>query len=569
MQLRTKIIAIAATTFLTIVALGVVALFGSRQFAAVTDESTTAAIALRNHTLGDMMHDALNGAVYRALYSASDAPEQRDEIIADTRKNAEEFGRIEATLAALDLPPEIGAQVAAVRPSIDRYRALAVEIVGLAFQNRAAAAARLGEFETLFSKLEHDLDVVGDALEEHAKGRAETVQGLRHDLDRVTLGLLGLGIVIGLATILFQVRGVVRPLLQIGDAMRRLAEGEHVAAVPGSGRRDEIGKMADALEIFREAMDEIRSAGSRREAEQRRAEVERHGVLAEMARRVDAAAADGTRDIGRGADEIRSQSAALTATFRKVETVSAEAVRKADVSRGLSGNVATLSAEVGGVIETISRSIDEGASLNRTAVERARQSRETVDALARAADDIGAIVGVISQISEQTNLLALNATIEAARAGVAGRGFAVVASEVKSLATQTGRSTDEIGRKIGEIQSVTRNAVESLASIGESIEAVERVMATITDAMQEQRRMTAELGHLVNETDGAVRSMSEGVSEIATLVDNSNRNAVQANGAANDVLGRAEQVLRALPAIVETAMNEAEKTVAAPARRSA
>ena len=100
--------------------------------------------------------------------------------------------------------------------------------------------------------------------------------------------------------------------------------------------------------------------------------------------------------------------------------------------------------ELAGSISEIGRQVSQSTRIAGEAVEKAGQIDRTAQALADAAGRIGVVVELISNIAGQTNLLALNATIEAARAGEAGKGFAVVASEVKSLATQTGKATDEI-----------------------------------------------------------------------------------------------------------------------------
>src|SRR5207247_587062 len=141
------------------------------------------------------------------------------------------------------------------------------------------------------------------------------------------------------------------------------------------------------------------------------------------------------------------------AALQTVHAAATETVQAAESSRAINDAATALSHEVIAGIGAIAEQIRRGSDLGGAAVKRARGSRETIDALARAANDIGEIVGVISAIADQTNLLALNAAIEAARAGEAGRGFAVVASEVKMLASETGKSTTEIGAKIAEIQA--------------------------------------------------------------------------------------------------------------------
>ena len=111
--------------------------------------------------------------------------------------------------------------------------------------------------------------------------------------------------------------------------------------------------------------------------------------------------------------------------------------------------VASASVELSASIDDISRQASHAAGIAGRAVNRARETDDTVQGLAKTAGRIGEVVGLINSIAAQTNLLALNATIEAARAG---EGFAVVASEVKALAKQTGRATEEITGQIGAIR---------------------------------------------------------------------------------------------------------------------
>jgi methyl-accepting chemotaxis protein len=562
MQLKTKILVVAFGTLLGMALLGGVSLIGSRQFALASDEASQTAVALRRQMQGDMMHDALNSGVYRALHAAAAGAEATEgaEILEDARKNAASFGDSLDALAAAGLPAEIQAKVQHVRPVVDRYRALAISLVETALKDRGVAEARLGEFSKLFEALENDLEKLGDALEEHAKAQNEAVGTIRAWVDRVIVATLVMGVGVVAAMVLFLSRGVVVPIRAIETAMRLLAGGGRLEVVPGVGRPDEIGRMAEALETFRSAMGALHDAEGTRAADRARAEADRREALMAMTRGVSTAAGEGKQAIAASASEIRSRSETIRSAFARVSGALQDALGDAATSRRLTGEVAALSRRAEGVIQTVSQTVEQGASLNRDAVQRARQSRETVTALAQAADDIGAIVGVITEIAGQTNLLALNATIEAARAGEAGRGFAIVASEVKSLATQTAKSSDEIGRKVGEIQTATRQAVDSLASIAESIEAVEQVMTAITEAMGDQRGITAELGGLAAETDGAVRSMDAGVGEIATLAEATSRDVADMNRAADAVLTRATGVLEELPAMVERATRAADRS---------
>ena len=179
----------------------------------------------------------------------------------------------------------------------------------------------------------------------------------------------------------------------------------------------------------------------------------RRANLSNMATEVEAATERGLRTVVDGSTVLRAKTDDMRGALEAVHSASTETAQAADHSRAMNEDATRLSDEVIAAIDAITAKVQEGSDIGRTAVERAANSRQTIGALAKAAKDIGDIVGVITAIAEQTNLLALNATIEAARAGEAGRGFAVVATEVKTLATQTGKATGEIGAKIAEIQS--------------------------------------------------------------------------------------------------------------------
>jgi methyl-accepting chemotaxis protein len=213
-----------------------------------------------------------------------------------------------------------------------------------------------------------------------------------------------------------------------------------------------------------------------------------------------------------------------------------------------------LSDEVIGAIDAIAVKVKEGSDIGRTAVERAANSRATIGALAKAAKDIGDIVGVITAIAEQTNLLALNATIEAARAGEAGRGFAVVATEVKTLATQTGKATGEIGAKIGEIQSTTSQAVASIGAIAEAIDQLSLVTNSVAAAMDQQRAATQGFVSNVRGTTTAVADVATRMTGIADMVTRSSANAAEVARVAAEMQQASETVRSEIPEIVRAAL---------------
>jgi methyl-accepting chemotaxis protein len=198
--------------------------------------------------------------------------------------------------------------------------------------------------------------------------------------------------------------------------------------------------------------------------------------------------------------------------------------------------------------------VQRGSLLGHEAVIRANASRATIDALTKAANQIGDIVSVIDQIAAQTNLLALNATIEAARAGEAGRGFSVVASEVKTLATQTGQSTERIGVKVAEIQSTTRDVAASLAGVAEAIDQLSGVTESVSAAVEQQRAATEDFAARARESSAAVSDVAGRMLGIADMVERSRTTAQDVSGVAADMQTTSQALCREIPDIVRKAV---------------
>jgi methyl-accepting chemotaxis protein len=165
-------------------------------------------------------------------------------------------------------------------------------------------------------------------------------------------------------------------------------------------------------------------------------------------------------------------------------------------------------------VAEVGRQVLESSKIAGEAVEQARQTDIRINELSQAASRIGDVVKLITAIAEQTNLLALNATIEAVRAGDAGRGFAVVANEVKALSSATQNATEEIGRKIDQLQ---RDAQESIAAVNRimtATAAIRPVFAAVASAIEEQIATTGELSRSAADSSRFVTSVAESAAEI-------------------------------------------------------
>ncbi|MFL1461188.1 methyl-accepting chemotaxis protein [Roseococcus sp. DSY-14] len=309
-------------------------------------------------------------------------------------------------------------------------------------------------------------------------------------------------------------RGITRPLVAATTATRALAEGRRDIAIPGAGRRDELGALAAALEVFRR-QGEARDAAEAEVAAERAARRRRHEALEAH-----------VQDFGRSAHGAMGGVIAAAAGMREAAGRMAEASSRmqahAEQTRGQAQDSSRDLAAVAAATEQLSASTSEIARQVRGAAEavahaaaEAGRSDAIMSGLAGQAQEVGVVVGLISDVAGRTNLLALNATIEAARAGEAGKGFAVVASEVKALAAQTAKATEEITARIGRMQGASGEAADAIARIVVVVQRVEAIAAGIARSVEEQGEATREIARGAGTVSAATTETSRAMEEVA------------------------------------------------------
>ena len=363
-----------------------------------------------------------------------------------------------------------------------------------------------------------------------------------------------LAVCIAAAAVLIIARGIVRPLAEVADTIDALAYAELDSATPLPPSRGEIARLVTATDRLAEVIGERQRRELVHNDLDRTWHAARRNNLSNLAHQVESATEVGIQPIVDGAGTLHLKAEDMLQALETVRAAFDETVRAAEGSHAMNLAAGQMSGQVMRAISAISEQVRRGSGLGREAVARANASRATIDALARAADQIGDIVTVINSIASQTNLLALNATIEAARAGEAGRGFSVVASEVKTLATQTGKSTGQIGAKVAEIQATTREVVAALASVAEAIDQLSDVTASVSITIEQQRDATENFAASVSETSIATSDVVGRMTGIAEMVNRSRATAEDVSTVAETMQTTSQVLRREIPEIVRKAV---------------
>jgi methyl-accepting chemotaxis protein len=369
----------------------------------------------------------------------------------------------------------------------------------------------------------------------------------------VFIGLIATG-AIG-AALLTIARGIVRPVSQVTDTINAIAYAELETAPSLPSARGEIASLLAATDRLADVVGERQRRELVHNDLDRAWQASRRINLSNLARQVEQATEVGIQPIVDGTSTLQFKAGDMVTALESVRAAFDETVRAAEGSRAMNQAAGQLSDQVIQAINEITEQVRRGSGLGREAVMRADASRTAIDALAKATNQIGDIVTVIKNIAAQTNLLALNATIEAARAGEAGRGFSVVASEVKTLATQTGKSTEEIGAKVGEIQTTAREVVAALSSVAEAIDQLSGVTVSVSAAIEQQREVTEDFAASARESSAAVSDVAGRMAGIADMVERSRTTAQDVSTLAEVMQSTSHILFREIPDIVQRAVN--------------
>ncbi|KIZ40193.1 MULTISPECIES: methyl-accepting chemotaxis protein [Rhodopseudomonas] len=477
----------------------------------------------------------LNSSLHKNLVGANRVATEAERMAISRSQGAAD--QIQASLLELRGNP---ATPANVRAALDKMQETFVDRFGKELQLVKAGAVS-GKYEhdtaTYFAETQLGLaTVIGvrEAFYDNAEELLDTAYGNARFSFVVALGVLLAVAAASVAMVVMVRRRIIQPIVGITASMSRLASGDAAGEIPASDRRDEIGAMAAAVQVFKDNLITAERLG-REQAAENDAKMRRAQMVDDLTRSFESR-------IGELVDGLSSSSAIMESTARSMSSTATTTDRQAGLVAGASEQtssnvqmVASATEELTSSITEISRQVAQSAQISARAVEDARRTGDTAQSLAAGAQKIGDVVTLIQNIAAQTNLLALNATIEAARAGEAGRGFAVVASEVKSLAGQTAKATTEISEQVAAIQGASDETVTAIRNVLAVITEIEQIGGAIGAAIEQQGSATREIARNVQQA-------AHGTQEVNTNISGVQQAANQTGDAATQVLGAAEQL---------------------------
>jgi methyl-accepting chemotaxis protein len=420
-------------------------------------------------------------------------------------------------------------------------------------------AATRSEVESIYAAHRKIVDqIVAGAMQEQAdlEDLARSNAGV---FMAIVAAMVGIALLVTIGGFYLLMVRVIRPVAGVTGVMKQLATGDLTAKAEGVERQDEIGDMLRALEVFRGNLLETETMRSQQAEATEKAETLRRESLRAMALTVESEASSAVTHVSHQAGEMARLAGQMSGSVSNVTEQCQGVAAAAQQAMMSATSVTAATQQFSASIQEVSAQLNHARGVTSATVATSQRTREAVANLAQAVEKIGDVANIISEIADQTNLLALNATIEAARAGDAGRGFAVVASEVKSLSSQTARSTEEIRKHVAGIQVVMRETTDVVAEIARQISSVDEGSTVIAAAMEEQTATMHEIARHVEETAKAASYVSDSVTVVLSEAAKTGDGAKSLSATVGDVDQSIARLRETIVRVVRTSSPDVER----------
>src|SRR5579884_87505 len=460
--------------------------WGTLKVTAAMNEIAVYSQGMKNYLTAELIRDAVRGDVLTTVMVMGNIDsDQKNAILKKLDEHEKLFREAIAKNEELPLGDEIKQAILEIKAPLDTYVKDAREIVIQIAENKMGALSRINEFTKTYAQLEKEMNDVSELLDRHVRQSEKEGDAARRFSQLSVVGISSFALITSAIFSFFCAAAIIGGLTQLMRVASRVATGD-LTVRQTIQRSDEIGELAA---VFNQMTESLRLLVIRIQKE-----------ALQVASASKQLAASG-RQLGSNSGETR----------RLASTVS---VAGEQTSRSVQA-ISSAMEQISGTIKGLAQRVHQAASLSLTSVKQVEAANGKVSKLGGSSAEIGKVVKVITSIAERTNLLALNAAIEAARAGEAGKGFAVVANEVKDLAKKTAQATEEIGRRVGEIQGDSKEVVSTIGDIGQIIHRLDEISQSIAASLEEQSTTANEVARNVGEAVKGTEEVATGIGGVA------------------------------------------------------